>query len=634
MSMKTYNYKYIDGPLEDVIDFSCFEDEQSVLIQVFCGQDRDTFENLIHSLLENLPQAICIGTTTDGEICEDVVSTFQTSISLSVFERTTLKASYVQTEDAFEAGKQLAQDLVEPNTKLLIVFSDGACINAENLLKGIETYDSSVPICGGMAGDNGRFQQTYISCGYRVLSEGVVGVSLNSDILKVARDYKFDWKAIGVEHTIEEVKDNRIYKIDGMSPVKFYEKYLGNHISQTEFPLIVEKNGIMIARAVIAKHEDGSLSCGGNLCKGDKVKIGFGDAKSLMRDPIKALKKLKNIRAESFFIYSCMARRRYMPGLIRLEIEPFAKLAPTAGFFTYSEFFHNKGHNKLLNQTLTVVALSECEHSDTNLCAKSLERRKKEEEEASYAKTIESLTNLIQQSARDYEIQSKKLEEQMRYTRNLLSSHREFLRYTVHEMNTPLSVIVANIELHELEASKNLFLENIEVATKNIFSLYDDLSYLVKKDQIVYPKRKIELGAYIQSRVDFFEQVASKAKSKFQLNIMDTAMNIFFNETKLQRIIDNNLTNAIKYTFENEAIFINLKKVGAKAHFCIKSHSRKIQEPKKIFEEFYREEEVQDGFGLGLNLVRRICKEEGVEITLHSSDKATTFCYSFALDTL
>lgn len=86
MSMKTYNYKYIDGPLEDVIDFSCFEDEQSVLIQVFCGQDRDTFENLIHSLLENLPQAICIGTTTDGEICEDVVSTFQTSISLSVLK--------------------------------------------------------------------------------------------------------------------------------------------------------------------------------------------------------------------------------------------------------------------------------------------------------------------------------------------------------------------------------------------------------------------------------------------------------------------------------------------------------------------------------------------------------------------
>lgn len=46
MSMKTYNYKYIDGPLEDVIDFSCFEDEQSVLIQVFCGQDRDTLKTL------------------------------------------------------------------------------------------------------------------------------------------------------------------------------------------------------------------------------------------------------------------------------------------------------------------------------------------------------------------------------------------------------------------------------------------------------------------------------------------------------------------------------------------------------------------------------------------------------------
>jgi c-di-GMP phosphodiesterase len=631
--MKTYNYKYIDGSLKDLIDFSLFVNEKNILIQVFCGQSKNTFENIINFLLENIPQAICIGTTTDGEICEEIISTFQTSISISIFNNTLIKTFYAQENSAFESGVKLASNLITKNTKLLIIFSDGTCINAENLLKGIESYDSSIPICGGMAGDNGKFKQTYISSQNTILSKGVVGVSLNSDILKVIRDYKFDWKPIGVEHTIEEVKGNRIYKIDGIPPVKFYEKYLGNHVSQTEFPLITEKNGIMLARAVIAEHKDGSLSCAGNLSNGDKVRIGFGDAKALMRDPIKALKKLRNIRAETFYIYSCMARRRYMPALIRLEIEPFAKLAPTAGFFTYSEFYHSRGHNKLLNQTLTVVALSECTYSDESLCAKNLRKRKKEDEDASYAKTIESLTNLIQQSARDYEVQSEKLETQMSYSKNLLNSHKEFLRYTVHEMNTPLSVIMANIELFEMQEGKSVFLENIEVATKSIFSLYDDLSYLVKQDQIEYMKRDIDFVSYIQRRVEFFAQVASKAKSKFILNISDENMTIFFNETKLQRIIDNNLTNAIKYTFENEAIYIDVRKKGDRGYFCIKSHSRKIEDPQKVFEEFYREEEVQDGFGLGLNLVKKICKEEGVEIMLDSSEKFTTFCYSFILDT-
>ena len=632
--MKTYNYLYHDGPLEDVVHFPLFAHEPNVLVQLFCGQEEKTFGLLVRAILEHLPQAVCIGTTTDGEICEEQVSTFQTSISITVFKETTLKTCYVQEEDAFKGGHLLASKLITPTTKLLILFSDGTHTNAQNLLEGVASYDASVPICGGMAGDNGRFKHTLVSSGETILDKGAVGVSLNSEKLMVVRDYKFDWKPIGVEHVIEKAKGNRIYQIDGMTPVKFYEKYLGNHVSQTEFPLIVRRNGVKIARAVIAKHEDGSLSCGGNLIQGEKVRIGFGDAKALLRNPIQAMKKLRNFQAESFYVYSCMARRRYMPELIHLEIEPFAKLAPTAGFFTYAEFFHKKGYNKLLNQTLTVVALSECEHSDASLCVQGLQGKKEQTEEASYAKTIESLTNLIQQSAKDYDIQSKKLEEQMHYSKNLLASHREFLRYTVHEMNTPLSIIMANIELHEMEQGKSVYLENIEVASKSIFSLYDDLSYLVKRDQIVYMKQSINLARYVQSRVDFFEQVASKAHSQFCVSMPKAPLMVFINETKLQRIIDNNLTNAIKYTFENEPIYIEVGQKEERAFFSVTSRSRKIQDPQKVFEEYYREEEVQDGFGLGLHLVRKICKEEGVEITLYSDEHATTFCYSFALDCL
>ena len=266
--------------------------------------------------------------------------------------------------------------------------------------------------------------------------------------------------------------------IDDMEAAYFYDKYLGSNFSRTEFPLILEKKGVIMARAVIGKHEDGSLSFSGNLEEGDHVRIGFGDAESLMKDPIQVLKNLHEIDIETFYVFSCMARRRFMPFLVKLGIGSFSKIAPASGFFTYSEFYHYNGHNKLLNQTLTVVALTESSQKSCSLAFTTKEETKKS---TLYSKTIEALTHLIEQSAQDYDEQSKRLEKQMNYSDNLLASHRQFLRYTVHEMNTPLSVIMSNIELYEMEFGKNVYLENIEVAVKSIFSMYDDLSYLVKK---------------------------------------------------------------------------------------------------------------------------------------------------------
>jgi len=627
--MRTYNFSYDTGALQEMIDFTLFANERNILVQIFCGQNKEVLTYLTKVILEHMPHAICIGTTTDGEVYGDSISTLRSVISISIFEHTFIKTAYIQDKDSFQCGIKLASELITPNTKLLILFSDGTKMNAEEFLHGVESFNAKIPICGGMAGDNGKFEQTYISSQNTILSEGVVGVSLNSDILKVATDYKFDWKPVGLKHTITKVNNNRVYKIDNMKAAYFYDKYLGSNFSRTEFPLILEKNGVIMARAVIGKHEDASLSFSGNLEEGDQVRIGFGDAESLIKDPIEVLKNLHSIDIQTFYIYSCMARRRFMPFLIKLGIGSFSKTAPCSGFFTYSEFYHHNGHNKLLNQTLTVVALSESSKPCSVLAVSDKEEVKKN---TSYSKTIESLTHLIEESARDYDKQSKRLEKQMNYSNALLSSHKQFLRYTVHEMNTPLSVIMNNIELYEMEFGKNNYLENIEVAVKSIFSMYDDLSYLVKKDHIAYLKQRIDLVDYIRSRIDFFAQVANKAKSMFIFETNSNKINIFFNETKLQRIIDNNITNAIKYTFENEKIVVSVLEEDDTCCFSIASHSRRIQEPEKIFEEYYREELAQDGFGLGLNLVKRICKEENVKITLHSDENITSFSYQFKIE--
>ena len=188
---------------------------------------------------------------------------------------------------------------------------------------------------------------------------------------------------------------------------------------------------------------------------------------------------------------------------------------------------------------------------------------------------------------------------------------------------------MANIELHEMEHGKHIALQNIEAATKNIFGIYDDLSYLTKKDKIEYPKQKIILNDFIQSRIAFFDIVAKQSNLNFDIIHKNENIVLYMNETKLQRIIDNNITNAIKYTHEGKILHILLFETKEEICFEISSKSTMIEDPEHIFDAYYREDHIEDGLGLGLNLVRHICNTEGIHIELNSSEADTSFAYYF-----
>jgi len=229
-------------------------------------------------------------------------------------------------------------------------------------------------------------------------------------------------------------------------------------------------------------------------------------------------------------------------------------------------------------------------------------------------------------SRQDYE---KKLKKKREYTQRLLRFQNLFLRHTIHETNTPLAIIMANIELYELEHGKNETLSNIEAATKNIYSIYDDLSYLTQKEKISYLKQTICLVEFIKARLDFFSIVAHQSELSFNLHDNCSPASILINETKLQRIVDNNITNAIKYTQEIEQIHILISEELENVIFEISSHSSIIQEPNRVFEPYYREQSSKEGLGLGLNLVKEICDEEGIDIILQSTKELTSFQYFF-----
>ncbi len=629
--MKTYNYKIDKNFSKENIDFEQFKNHSNILVQVFCGQNKKQFEEVIKYLKTNLPKATCIGSSSDGEILEKEVLTESIVVSISIFEKSSLKSSFSEIEDSYKKGVSLAKDLVDENSKLLILFTNSLNINAEEFLKGINSISKNIPICGAMAADNGNYKNTYVSLDDKLYQNSAVGVSINSDVLEVKNDFRFNWSSIGIEHEITKSINNKVYEINNLKITDFYKRYLGDDIldslpeSATTFPLLVKRNKSFLARALMKIHKDGSFQYTGNLKNKDKIKFGFGNAEIILKKQIITDKK-KFTNSETFFIYSCLARRRYMPNLIFNESKDYSEIATTSGFFGNGEFFYKDGEAELLNQTFTVVSLSENIKNTKKEFISEVEQKSLDD---FYTRNIKTLTHLIEESSKDYNEQSNKLETEKFNSQMLLASQKIFLRHAVHETNTPLSVIMSNIELFEMEYGKNSYLSTIEVALKNVFNIYDDLSYLVKKDQILYPKKKIDFVDFIRSRIDFFWQSAKQIGSTIKFFSQKESLIFEFNETKLQRIIDNNLTNAIKYTEENSNIYITLKKENKTYALTISSCSQYIQYPEKIFKEYYRETSTKKGFGLGLSLVKRICDEENIDIKIDSNEYFTSFKYLF-----
>ena len=242
---------------------------------------------------------------------------------------------------------------------------------------------------------------------------------------------------------------------------------------------------------------------------------------------------------------------------------------------------------------------------------------------------IKLKTNMLEDLNKNLEF---KVNEKTKELTNLIESQKKFIKNSVHEINTPLTIIQTNIDLLKMKIPNNKYITNIESGSKIIQYIYDDLSYLIKRDRVIYNKEYLDFSKILISRLDFFDEIAVSNSLNFVSDI-ENDIYIKFNTTELQRIIDNNLSNAIKYSFSKSSIKVNLHYIDdEEIEFSVTTNSKKIENEMKIFDDFYRENNARGGFGLGLKIVKDICDKNLVIIYLNSNDKETKFTYRFRIN--
>lgn len=203
---------------------------------------------------------------------------------------------------------------------------------------------------------------------------------------------------------------------------------------------------------------------------------------------------------------------------------------------------------------------------------------------------------------------------------------KEFIAQFTHEIKTPLAIINGNIDLLENVDDEDKKAKYIEVINKEISVINDlvlqmlDLSKLEAK-AVTLDKKEIDLRELTEDIVDDYEQLLMDKKLKIEIQGEDVL--ILSDRKRIEMVIQNYLSNAIKHAFINSTIKIKIKE----NEFSIENKGKQIDEKRMdtIWKSFVSDD--QKGTGLGLAIVRNILELHEMSYGVHNLEDGVEFYF-------
>lgn len=212
----------------------------------------------------------------------------------------------------------------------------------------------------------------------------------------------------------------------------------------------------------------------------------------------------------------------------------------------------------------------------------------------------------------------------IQYGRNRIAKHNsiekiQFFINIAHDIRTPITLVKG--PLSDLEANERFTeqgRQSLELANKNIDRLYQMITKLLdfqKADlsalRLVVSKH--ELNEYITERISQFRIEACHKEIQLRLDIeIEKPFYVWFDREKMDRILNNLLSNAMKYTPEKGTILVTVGQKDKKWFITVKDSGIGIpqSEQKHLFKRFFRAKNAinskETGSGIGLLLVQKL----------------------------
>lgn len=343
----------------------------SVLVQIFSARSDPQWIMAIEAAIRVIaPLAVIIGSSTMGEIGEGRLLTNTSVISFVFFEKTRVQGFLVDTENQDEAlvGKSFAEKIESkcPQMAGVLLLATSSSMDASHFLKGFSLgRRGTYPVFGAGAGVYEDQQQPMVTLNQQFSSSGVVAVVFTGDDIDIVVHTYLGWEPLSKALTLTETDGLWLKTIDDQPAFEVYHRYLNIQddedffLNVLEFPLLVERNGIVYAKTPIEVKDHHAIKFIADIKQGESARIGYGNPALIIKNARDIQDRVQAFHPEGIFIYSCTCRRFLLQNEVELETKAFQTIVPTAGFYTHGEIYSHDETVMLLNATMVAVSMKE-----------------------------------------------------------------------------------------------------------------------------------------------------------------------------------------------------------------------------------------------------------------------------------
>lgn len=247
---------------------------------------------------------------------------------------------------------------------------------------------------------------------------------------------------------------------------------------------------------------------------------------------------------------------------------------------------------------------------------------------------------IIQRDIRQKEKTRKRLEETIKQNASLLDMRKNIILTISHDIRAPLNVIGGSAELAmdtRDKKQRNNHLNNIRIVCKHITHLLNNLLDVYRLNEAKETRNDVpfSLNDLLERTVSGFTHIVNNKGILFNHRFDNTDVKLLGDMDRIGQIIDNLLTNAVKFT-ESGTISFNACYGDGRLSLEVKDTGIGMNEImlSRIFRPFERlaSETNTDGFGLGLPITKGLVDLLGGTITVSSeAGSGSTFCVTLPL---